>query len=157
MSCLLPPGVHDFDAVQPGDRIETASVTVSAARIAAFAALSGDRFEIHLSDAGARKHGFPRQVAHGLLVLSLVDGLKNQCPARFRAFASLGWDWSFRKPVFAGDTIRAVMEVESKRATGNPERGVLTIGFQVFNQHGILVEKGRNLLMAYRGGSSAAE
>jgi 3-hydroxybutyryl-CoA dehydratase len=148
---LLPPGLHDFDKAEIGDRIETGSVTVSAARIAAFAELTGDRFEIHLSDEGAQRHGFPRQVAHGLLVLSLVDGLKNQCPAQFRALASLGWDWSFRRPVFAGDVIRAVLLVEAKRPTGNPARGVLTIGFDVVNQLGETVQKGRNQLMAYRG------
>ncbi len=148
---ILAPGLHDFDRVQIGDRIATGSTVVSAGAIAAFAALTGDRFEIHLSDAGAQRHGFPHQVAHGLLVLSLVDGLKNQCAAKFHALASLGWDWSFRKPVFAGDVIRAVLEVEGKRPTSNPGRGVLTIGFEVSNQHGEVVQKGRNQLMAYRG------
>ncbi|WP_363262176.1 MaoC/PaaZ C-terminal domain-containing protein [Mesorhizobium sp.] len=44
-----------------------------------------DRFEIHMSDEAALRHGFPASVAHGLLVLSLVDGLKNNAVARFRA------------------------------------------------------------------------
>ena len=146
----LPPGLHDFDAAQIGDRIETGSVVVTATAIAAFAALTGDRFEIHLSDAGAQRHGFARQVAHGLLVLSLVDGLKNQCPAQFKALASLGWDWDFRKPVFVGDVIRAVLVVAGKRPSSNPARGVLTLGFQVLNQREEVVQKGRNRLMAYR-------
>lgn len=147
---LLPPGLHAYDAVEIGDRIETGSIMVTAEAIDTFAALTGDRFEIHLSDAGARNHGFPARVAHGLLILSLIDGKKNQCPARFHALAALGWDWSFRKPVFAGDTISAVMRVEAKRPTSNPLRGVLTLGFEVTNQHGTLVQKGRNQLMAYR-------
>ena len=146
----LPPGLYDFDQAQIGDRIATASVAVTAERIAAFADLTGDRFEIHLSDEGAQRHGFPHQVAHGLLVLSLVDGLKNQCPAQFRALASLGWDWAFRKPVFVGDVISAVMEVDAKRPTSHPARGILTVGFQVTNQRGDVVQKGRNQLMAYR-------
>ena len=147
---LLPPGLHLYDAVEIGDRIDTGSAIVTPEIIDAFAALSGDRFEIHMTDAGARAHGFPARVAHGLLVLSLIDGLKNQCPARFHALASLGWDWSFRKPVFAGDTIRATMRLQAKRPTSNPARGVLTVEFAVTNQHGDLVHKGRNQLMAYR-------
>ena len=146
----LAPGLYDFDQAQIGDRIETGMTEVSVARITAFAALTGDYFEIHLSDEGAQRHGFPRQVAHGLLVLSLVDGLKNQCDAQFNALASLGWDWAFRKPVFAGDVIRAVMVVQARRPTSNPSRGVLTIGFEVLNQSGEVVQKGRNQLMAYR-------
>ena len=147
---LLFPGLHPYDAVNIGDRIETGAVQVTAEAIDAFAALTGDRFEIHMSDAGAQNHGFPARVAHGLLILSLIDGLKNQCPAGFHALASLGWNWSFRKPVFAGDTIRAVLRLEGKRPTSNPLRGVLTVGFEVTNQHGSLVQIGRNQLMAYR-------
>ena len=147
---LLSPGLHPFDAVEIGDRIDTGSAIVTPEIIDAFAALTGDRFEIHLTDAGARAHGFPARVAHGLLILSLIDGLKNQSPARFHALASLGWDWSFRKPVFAGDTIRATMRLQAKRPTSNPARGVLTVEFAVTNQHGDLVQKGVNQLMAYR-------
>ena len=147
---LLSSGLHPFDAVEIGDRIDTGSAIVTPEIIDAFAALSGDRFEIHMTDAGARAHGFPARVAHGLLILSLIDGLKNQCPARFHALASLGWDWSFRKPVFAGDTIRATMRLQAKRPTSNPARGVLTVEFAVTNQHGDLVQKGVNQLMAYR-------
>ena len=147
---LLAPGLYSYDAVEIGDRIETAAVEITADAIAAFAALSGDNFEIHLSDLGAQYPGFPSQVAHGLLILSLVDGLKNQCLARFDALASLGWDWTFRKPVFAGDRIRASLRVEAKRPTSNPLRGILTIGFAVSDQHGVLVQKGQNQLMAYR-------
>ena len=95
----LPPGRYGFDDANPGDRIETDALSVTPALIDAFADLTGDRFEIHLSDAAAQRHGFPARVAHGLLVLSLIDGLKNQCPAQFNAVASLGWEWSFRAPV----------------------------------------------------------
>lgn len=147
---LLWLGLHPYDAVEIGDRIDTGSAIVTPEIIDAFAALTGDCFEIHMTDAGARAHGFPARVAHGLLILSLIDGLKNQCPARFHALASLGWDWSFRKPVFAGDTIRATMRLQAKRPTSNPARGVLTVEFAVTNQHGDLVQKGVNQLMAYR-------
>ena len=141
------PGV---DLVQIGDRIDTASTEVTPQMIDTFAALTGDRFEIHMSDEGAQTYGFPSRVAHGLLVLSLIDGLKNQCAARFHALASLGWDWSFRKPVFAGDTVRATMRLTAKRLTANPERGILTVDFSVTNQHGTQIQKGTNQLMAYR-------
>jgi 3-hydroxybutyryl-CoA dehydratase len=146
----LAPGRYSFDQAQIGDQIITGSTNVSVRVILAFAELTGDQFEIHMSAEGAARHGFSAQVAHGLLVLSLIDGLKNQAEAQFSALASLGWDWAFRKPVFAGDRIHAEMTVEGKRPTSNPARGVLTIGFAVFNQDGLIVQKGRNQLMAYR-------
>lgn len=147
---ILPPGLHGYDDVAPGDTVETATTTVTEAAIDAFAALTGDRFEIHMSAEGAARHGFPARVAHGLLVLSLIDGLKNQCPAQFRALASLGWDWSFRRPVFADDSLRARFTVAALRPTGNPARGILTLDVEVFNQRGEVVQRGSNRLMAYR-------
>ncbi|MGN6534320.1 MAG: MaoC family dehydratase, partial [Mesorhizobium sp.] len=94
-----------YEDVEAGDWFETSGCVVSVEMIDAFAALTGDRFEIHMDEAAARCHGFTGRVAHGLLVLSLVDGLKNQAEARFRAIASLGWDFRFERPVLAGDTI----------------------------------------------------
>lgn len=148
----LSAGRYGFDDVTRGDSIDTGKVTVTAAMIDRFAELTGDRFEIHMTDEGAQRHGFSARVAHGLLVLSLVDGLKNQCPAQFHALASLGWDWSFRRPVLAGDTIGATITVREKRPTGKPDRGILTLEFDVTNQTGETVQRGTNQLMAYRHG-----
>lgn len=147
----LPLGSHGFDDVDLSDWVQTAALTVTPARIDAFADLTGDRFEIHLSDAAAQRHGFPARVAHGLLVLSLIDGLKNQCPAQFRAIASLGWDWTFRAPVLAGDTIRATLTIAEKRPSASrPDRGILRLRVTVVNQHDEVVQEGDNLLMVYR-------
>ncbi|MDE0208465.1 MAG: MaoC/PaaZ C-terminal domain-containing protein, partial [Boseongicola sp.] len=75
---LLPPGRHGTATLSCGDRIDCGSMTVTAGMIDTFADMAGDRFEIHMSDEAARHHGFDARVAHGLLVLSLIDGLKNR-------------------------------------------------------------------------------
>ncbi|TPI40065.1 (R)-hydratase [Mesorhizobium sp. B3-1-6] len=142
-------GLSDED-VEIGDHFETPSREVTATVIEAFAEMTGDRFEIHMSDVAARRHGFPARVAHGLLVLSLVDGLKNNAVARFRAVASLGWTWRFSGPVFAGDTIKAEVTVADKRTTRNPARAVLRLRFVVRNQWGGIIQEGENQLMIYR-------
>ncbi len=147
---MLPPGIHGFDDVTETDCVVTGSVCVTAEKIDAFAEISGDRFGIHMSCTEAARHGFPGRVAHGLLVLSLVDGLKNQAAAQFRAQASLGWNWSFSAPVFAGDRISARITVLEKRRTRDPARGILRLGFEVVNQEASTVQRGENLLMTYR-------
>ena len=147
---LLAPGHYGFNDVELEDRVETAALTVTPGIIEAFAELTGDRFEIHLSDAAAQRHGFAARVAHGLLVLSLIDGLKNQCPAQFRAVASLGWDWSFSAPVLCNDLISAALTVVEKRPTSRPDRGILRLQVIAVNQHGEVVQQGHNLLMVYR-------
>lgn len=139
-----------YEDVEAGDRFETPSREVTPALIDAFAEMSDDRFEIHMSDEAARRHGFPARVSHGLLVLSLVDGLKNNAVARFRAVASLGWTWRFSAPVFAGDTIKAEVTVADKRTTRNPARAILCLRFVVRNQFGKVVQEGDNQLMVHR-------
>lgn len=147
---ILPAGRYAFEDVEPGDTIETGSLTVEVDHIERFANLTGDRFEIHMSDEGATKHGFPARVAHGLLILSLIDGLKNQAHAQFAAIASLGWNWKFAGPVFPGDTIRSVMTVAAKRETKRADRGIITIDCAVLNQHERVVQSGTNILMISR-------
>ena len=141
---------RSYEDVETGDWFETSGCVVSVEMIDAFTALTGDRFEIHMDEAAAHRHGFTGRVAHGLLVLSLVDGLKNQAEARFRAIASLGWDFRFERPVLAGDTIRAHIVVADRRITSKPDRGILTLRFAVSNQKAEIVQSGENRLMVYR-------
>ena len=98
----------------------------------------------------ARKHGFGDRIAHGLLVLSIVDGLKNQTPAQFKARASLGWDWTFRAPVLAGDTIGGTITVHQKLETPKEDQGVLLLDFDINNQREETVQQGSNKLLVYR-------
>ena len=144
---VLPPGIHGLSALRIADRVETASVEVTTDAIDRFAVLSGDRFALHMDDAAARALGFPARVAHGLLVLSMIDGLKNQAPAQFDAIASLGWDISFRSPVLAGDTLRAGFTVRSRRPTSDGKRGIAVLSVEARNQRDEIVQLGRTTLM----------
>ncbi len=146
---MLAAGIYTFDQVQVGDCLLTDWAKVTPQAIDSFAALTQDRFAIHLSDEGARAHGFDRRVAHGLLILSLVEGLKSSAPVQVTAFASLGWDWSFRAPVYEGDSIRATVTVAAKRAAGI-DKGMLTLEVRVENQDNQIVQHGRTRLMAQR-------
>ncbi|MBC7739719.1 MAG: MaoC family dehydratase [Candidatus Saccharibacteria bacterium] len=146
---LLPPGLHAFDTLLTGDHFDTPTLRITPEVIRAFADLTWDHFEIHLSDAGAQAHGFAAQVAHGLLVLSLVEGLKSNAPVQLGGFAALGWDWQFARPVLAGDTIRARVTVLNRRNAG-PRSGMLTLGLEVLNQHNQCVQKGQTRVMAHR-------
>ncbi len=150
MSRTLPPGAYFWDDVRPGDHWVTGEATITAQLIDSFAELSGDRFDIHMDDTAARARGFSGRVAHGLLVLSLIDGLKNQADVQMRAIASLGWDWSFRAPVLIGDRISARITVDAARPTSNPARGILTLAFEVCAQSGEIVQQGTNQLMTER-------
>lgn len=146
----LGPALYRYDDLEIGDVICTACRTITTQHIDDFAALTGDYFDIHMDREAARNKGFPDRVAHGLLILSLMDGLKNQAEARLDAIASLGWDWKFSKPVFAGDVIQGVLRVTAKRQTKHANRGIVTFEGLIWNQHETCVQSGTNTLMLAR-------
>ena len=143
----LGPGEFFFEDIGVGDDFATSAVTVTDAHIVAFAGLAGDLFDVHMDETFAREKGFEGRIAHGLLILSLVDGLKTRCTTRLMSIAALGWNWSFRTPVYPGDRIRTRFELRAKRLTRSGDRGILTLGVVVTNQSDIVVQEGEHLLM----------
>lgn len=130
-----------------GLAFETGGIDVTESHIVAFAGLSGDFFPLHMDEAFARAEGFEGRVAHGLLGLALIDGLKNRAATRIDAIASLEWNWRFVAPIYAGDRIRGRIEVLAARPTRHPGRGVVRIGIAAINQHGQTVQEGSNTLL----------
>jgi acyl dehydratase len=109
----LPPGEYCFEDLIIGDHYDTGHIVVTEAHIVGFAGLSGDFFDLHVDDEFARSHGFPARVAHGLLGLAMADGLKNRSSVRIVVIAALGWNWSFRGPILAGDRIGVAIVVNA--------------------------------------------
>lgn len=147
----LPAGKYFYDDLTVGAYFRTGRITVTESHIVAFAGMSGDFFDVHTDDEFAREQGFPGRIAHGLLGLCLVDGLKNRAEAQLQAVASLGWnEWSFKAPIIAGDSISATIRIAEMRLTSSGDRGVVQLGFEVTNQHGVTVQSGRNALLMRR-------
>lgn len=151
----LKPGIWGYDDLEVSDRMRTNSAVITPSMISAFAALSGDRFAIHMSDEEAQARGFKARVAHGLLVLSVIDGLKNAAPAQVNAVASLGWDWNFVAPVFAGDSIWVELVVARKHKTRNLTRGIVRLDIKATSQDGKVVQSGSNMMLLYRQSSTS--
>jgi acyl dehydratase len=147
----LPAGTYGFDDLAVGDRWRTGAITVTDWHILTFAGLSGDFFDVHMDDGFAKAAGFEGRIAHGILGLALVDGLKNRAGVRLKAIASLGWTWDFRRPICPGDRISAVISVAGLRQTKRPDRGIATLAFDAVNGEGQTVQEGQNRLMMERG------
>lgn len=147
---LLVPGEYSFDDLSVGDHFFTSGVTVTEAHIVGYAGLSGDLFDVHMDDEFARAQGFQGRIAHGLLGLALADGLKTRSSVRLLGIATLGWNWSFRAPLFAGDRIHVRLEVSAKRGTRRGDRGIATFDLQVLNQSSKVVQDGSTQLMMAR-------
>lgn len=150
----MPAGKYFYEDLKVGAFFRTGRITVTEAHIVAYAGISGDFFDVHMDDRFAREQGFPGRIAHGLLGLSLADGLKNRADVQLQAIASLGWsDWSFKAPILAGDNIGATISILDTRLTSSGDRGIAHLGFDVRNQDGVTVQSGRNALLMRRRSS----
>jgi 3-hydroxybutyryl-CoA dehydratase len=150
----LQPGKCYFEDLQVGCYFQTGRIVVTETHIVNFAGISGDFFDVHMDDEFARAQGFPARIAHGLLGLSLVDGLKNRADVQLQAVASLGWkSWNFTAPIVMGDSITAKISVEIAKLTSKGDRGVVELRFDVTNQDDVLVQTGCNVLLMRRGES----
>ncbi|MCL6498509.1 MAG: MaoC family dehydratase N-terminal domain-containing protein [Firmicutes bacterium] len=140
-----------FDDLQEGAEFETAGRTVTEADVVNFAGVSGDFNPLHVDATYAAVTPFGQRVAHGLLVLSMVSGLRQRAAFDVAVLALLEVrSWRFLKPVFLGDTIRARTRVAEKRATKDPGRGVVVHRVEVLNQRDEVVQSGELVLLVRR-------
>lgn len=144
---VLVPGEFGFNDLQIGDSYQTGGVTLTEAHVVGFAGLSGDLFDVHMDDEFAQAAGFPGRIAHGLLGLSLADGLKTRCAVRLKGIATLSWNWSFRAPLLIGDRIHVEVRIQAKRATKRSDRGIVTLAMKVMNGRKEVVQEGETLLL----------
>jgi Acyl dehydratase len=141
-----------FEDFQVGQRFTTPARTVTEADIVHFAGISGDYNPIHTDAEFARSTPFGTRIAHGLLVLSMLTGLR-QRSGHFEG-TIIAWleikNYRFLKPVFIGDTIQGETEILEKRETSRPDRGVLVQRVRVVNQRGEVVQEGEFVTMVKR-------
>ena len=140
-----------YEEVRVGDQFETRKRKITAADIETFARLTGDMNPIHMDAAFSRKTPFGRRIAHGLLGLSLIEGMKAQYGLfEGTAIATLSWTMDFKRPIFIGDTVHVRLRITRKRSTRRRDRGRLYEAVALWNQRGEIVQQGRHTMMLRR-------
>jgi acyl dehydratase len=141
-----------FDDVEVGMRFESPARTITEADIVNFAGVSGDFNPLHTDEVFAKDTIYGRRIAHGVLALSVVTGLRQRMgtfDGTLMGFLEIR-SWRFRAPVFPGDTIRAITSVAELRETSKPDRGVMVQGIEVLNQDGDIVQDGEFVTLLRR-------
>jgi acyl dehydratase len=146
-----------YEDIPVGDEQLTPRVTVTEGHILAYAGVSGDFSALHLDETYAVGTEFGGRIAHGLLGLTLTDGLKVQS-GYFRTGVALGWSWNFRGPVRIGDTVQVRFRItEARTSKSRPHMGIVTVAVELLNQRGEIVQEGEHRLMVPRRSSAAPE
>ena len=66
-------------------------------------------------------------------------------------------EWSFKSPVFPGDTIHVVSKVLDKEVRSRGRRGVITWQRQIVNQEGKVVQEGVTVTLVEGRGAGQPE
>lgn len=121
---------------------KSAARTVTESDIVNFAGLTGDYDPLHVDHEYAAQTPYGKPISHGLLGLSFMAGLSSTCP-RMRTLALVKVaDWQFTKPVYPGDTVHVITQVESVTPKGR-KAGEVVWHRRLINQRGECVQEGK--------------
>ena len=110
--------------------------TVGSGERALYHALYPSRGALYSSDVFARACGMPESPLEDLAAFHVVFG-KTVPDISLNALANLGYaEGRWRRPVYAGDTLRASSEVIGLKQNSNGKSGVVYVRTRGINQHG---------------------
>jgi acyl dehydratase len=127
-----------FEDFVVGEVIELGNVTVTREMIISFAT-EFDPFPFHLDEAAAKASLLGGLAASGWQTAALSLKLLGEAfLCKVASMGGLGFsDLKWRKPVMVGDTIGGTATLSSlRRSRHHPERGIVTIDFDIRNQKG---------------------
>lgn len=150
------PGLF-FEDVKIGHEMESPRHVVTREDILSFAKLSRDETPLHVDDSFAAQTPFGGIIAHGLLGLALIEGLKSRLGLFDRSsVASLSWDRvQFRKPIYPGDEVHvrwSFIRVQDQPGLG---RGLVVEQTALINQNGVVVTAAQHTLVVRRRDAEA--
>ena len=138
MTNPVTAGRRHFEDLAIGEVITLGQVTVSKEMIVSFAR-EFDPFPFHLDEAAARKSLLGGLASSGwqtaaLSLRLLVDAFLGQVAS----MGGLGFsDLKWKRPVMKGDTIGGTVTIAAlRRSRSHPERGIVTLDFDIRNHKG---------------------
>ena len=131
-----------FEDLVVGQEFTSPGRTVTEADIVIFAGLSGDYNVLHTDAEHMKTSIFGERIAHGLLGLSIEQGLATRGePAAAHGVLS-GLKWKFKGPIKIGDTVHVRSRITAKKDGPDASRGLVAVERQLVNQLGEVVQEG---------------
>ena len=133
-----------FSELAPGQRFLSHRRTLTETDHQLFMMLVGDFSPIHADAEFARGTKLGQRVLHGSLGIALTLGLQTSALEFADPFlGALGLtDWSFKAPLFIGDTVFVAVEITERQATGSGEKYVLRRKLSLLKTDNTLCQEG---------------
>lgn len=141
-----------FEDFTEGKEFISAGRTITETDVVLFASITGDNNAVHTNEHFARQTIFGGRIAHGLLSLSMAQGLLQRLGILNEtgmAYLSVS-DCRFLAPVRLGDTVYCKATVVGRRETKKADRGIITFQLALFNQKDEEVLSSEHAMMVKR-------
>ena len=127
-----------WDDLSVGDRFRTLNRTITEPDIVGFIGVTGmvETIFTDLSFNEAGHGAIQGRVVPAACTYTIIEGLLCQAAMQTTGLALLEVEKKVLKPVFAGDTVHAEVEVIAIRPTSKGNRGIVTTTNDVINQNG---------------------
>ena len=125
-----------WDDLEVGQKFRTLNRTITEPDIVNFIGVTG-MVETLFTDLSFGAHGggvMGGRVAPAALTYTIIEGLLCQATMQTTGLALLEVHKKVLKPVFAGDTVHAEVEVMAVRQTSKGDRGIVTTTNNIHNQ-----------------------
>jgi 3-hydroxybutyryl-CoA dehydratase len=138
------PSGYYYDESNIGEVFVTQRRTVTEADIVNFGGIIGDYNPLHFDAEGMKKSMFGQRIAHGMLTLSFATGLVGGLGLNLGTILAFrGLEFTFKAPVFIGDTIHVEMTTTEKVDAPKFNGGWLTQSVKIVKQDGSVVQEGK--------------
>jgi acyl dehydratase len=133
-----------FHQIEIGSQFTGHGRTLTEADLSIACMVSGDWHPIHADEAYAKNRGLRGRLFHGSFGLFIATGMATTLPMLSdEVVGATGIrDWTYRAPLFVGDTVHVMSTILSKRVTSDGRRAVIERTLALINQNAAVVQEG---------------
>ena len=145
-----------YEDLTVGKEFLTPGRTVTETDVVLFASITGDNNPQHTDEHFCRQSIFGTRIAHGLLSLSIAQGLFQRLGlTSSHALAYMGIsNCRFTAPVKLGDTVYCKAKVLDKKESKKPDRGPVVFELLLYNERDELVLSSEHMILIQKRGST---
>lgn len=133
-----------FDELVVGAEFVGRGRTLTEADLSIACMVSGDWHPIHADETYAKSHGLRGRLFQGSFGILIATGLATTLPHfSDEIIGATGLrEWTYKLPLFVGDTIHVRAKIESKRMTSDGKRAIVERSLSLINDRGEIVQQG---------------
>ncbi len=149
--------MYSFENLKEGQTFSSGGRTLTETDLVMFCMMMGDWHGIHADETYAKDTRVGRRMFHGTFGISLaIAQSADLLPLRNRIVAALGLkDWTFKAPLFIGDTVHTEVTVAATRVASDGRRGVISRAIRLVKHDGTVAQEGQaDLLVELESGGT---